>query len=192
MIKLIAWAWKNAGKVATIKLVMQVIWMLTFSIASNLIVKEFVKRDNYVRFHNVKMADGSEMKFWDTFIHFALQAQPMVLTSDEGDILCVHGNKDGGFQIGATSLSYQEGLDCLPIGKYHLFSCYNGNRPDHNSMLRKYIRPEATKTNHPTIMIGDGDDILVAAGKYNSYCVALISLDFKAVIKMIRGEETEY
>jgi len=195
LFNIIALIWKNAGKLVAIKTAIQIAWMLCVMIVANPVLKILVKKDNHIRFHNVKMADGSSMKSLDTFINFGLKGQPMLLCSDEGYILCVHGNKDGSFQIGASKLQYEEGIEYfqyLPDGDYHLFSCYNGNRTDYTSASKNYIRPEATKTNHPSIMMADGDDIIVAAGSYVSYCAAIQSLDLTAVIKMMLGKETQY
>lgn len=140
-----------------------------------------VKMQTASVYHHVKCG-GKGIGFVEFIRLFSLNQEVLSLTSDEGNLLIVHGNKlthgfvDHGFQIGQASLYAKHHL----VGTYNLISCYNGFHTDVTGAQYCIRRDRNTLNEFPALIMPFFGNIITWSSpitrKYVLACLAVAGI----------------
>lgn len=106
-------------------------------------------------FSGVTLAGGEKLTFGYMLKHFSQKLEPMVLNTDQGKLLVIHGQKDGTMVLPEFSMNsnYEEVVNNLGLeGNYYIASCYNGCRSNYTASNVSLKRVPFTETPYPSII----------------------------------------
>ena len=114
-----------------------------------------IVRKQCTKFTNVTLASGENITFGYMVKHFSQRLEPVILNTDQGKLLVIHGHKNGAMVLPTRSLysNYEDVIDELGLeGEYYIASCYNGCRSDYSNSKATLKRVAFTETPWPSII----------------------------------------
>jgi hypothetical protein len=113
-----------------------------------------IRKGEVSKYTNVRI-NGKRLGSMEMTKRFGINLEPLVLDSDQGRIMMIHGQPSSLFPFATKEGGFtNEGMaKMIPSGRYHLVSCHNGFHKDFSHNGREIVRDKNTISMYPSISV---------------------------------------